>query len=137
MKSDNNLTPQDQELFDALKAGAVILVNEITGEYEAMAHDDLPLELRECIRVSRAVTRIPRVGAVLDKSTPEARAIMDEYVEHRASCPDCIETDANSTLMDAESWREEGNKVIAAQLEADAAELLLKAARIRAAREPR
>ena len=46
---------------------------------------------------------------------------------------DCIEADADSTLMDAESWREEGNEVTAAELEAEAAKLRLRAAKIRAA----
>jgi hypothetical protein len=140
MKSDNNLTPQEQELFDALKAGAVILVDQITGEHKVAAHDDLPPDMRACIRVSRALKQIPYkadLPGVYDTSTPQARAIMDEYVERRSSCPDCIEAAADSTLMDAESRREEGNEVIAAELEADAAGLRLKAARIRTAGESR
>jgi len=74
-------------------------VNEITGDYEAMAHDDLPLEMRECIRVSRAVERIPRVGAVLDMSTPEAQAAMEAYTTHRAECPT-----ASKPTRTARSW---------------------------------
>ena len=133
MKIDNHLTPQEQELFEALKAGAVIRANEITGECEVMAHDDLPLHIRECIRVSRAVERIPRVGAVLDMSTAEAHADMEAYTTHYAECPYCIEADVDSMLIDAESRREEGNEVTAAKLEAEAAELRLRVVKIRAA----
>jgi hypothetical protein len=128
-------TMTEQELLEALKAGAVILVNQITGEHRVAAHDDLPADMRECIRVSRAVERIPRNNmGVLDTSTSEAQAILKEERQHRAKCPDCIEADADATLMDAESWREEGNETNARELEAEAEQLQLKAARMRTAR---
>ena len=139
------------ELFEAMKHGAVVFVNESTGESKIVAHDDLPPDMRECIRVARALKRIPyRPGepGVYDTSTPEARAIMDEYHEHRDTCPDCIDADADNTLMDAAWWREEADhdpapypdgtrrtpKQCAAELEAEAAELRAKAAKIRADR---
>ena len=138
----------EQELMEALKAGAVVFVNETTGEHKVVAHDDLPADMRECIRVSRAVDRIPRRNAVLDMSTPEARAIWNEYVDHKDTCPSCIEADADSTLMDAAWWREEADhdpapypdgtrrtpEQCATELEAEAAELRAKAAKLRAAR---
>jgi hypothetical protein len=141
----------EQELLDALKAGAVIFVNQTTGELKVVAHDDLPPDARECIRVSRALKRIPYkpdLPGALDMSTPEAKAIMDEYVGHRSNCPDCIEADADSTLRDAAWWREEADHdpapypdgtrrtpvQCAVELEAEAAELRAKAAKIRAER---
>ena len=79
---------------------------------------------------------------------PEARAIMDEYVNHRATCPSCLESEADSCLMDATWWREEADRdpapypngtrrtpeQAAAELEAEAAGLRLEAAKIRDAR---
>ncbi len=129
-----NLTNED-ELIEALKHAAVIFIGP-DGAHLA-AHDDLPPDMRECIRISRAVGRIPTVGGLLDMRTPEAQAAMEAYTTHRAECPDCIEADADSMLMDAESWREEGNEATAAELEAEATELRLRAAEIRAARATR
>jgi hypothetical protein len=124
----------EQELLEALKAGAVILVNKTTGEHKVAAHDDLPPDMRECIRVSRTVDRIPRNNmGVLDTSTSEAQTILTEQRQHRAKCPDCIEALADSILMDAKSWREEGNETNAREFETEAEQLRLKAAKIRAA----
>jgi hypothetical protein len=138
-----------QELLEPLKAGAVIFVNQTTGELKVVAQDDLPPDMRECIRVSRAVDRIPRNNkGMLDTSTSEAQAILKENRQHRAKCPDCIEADADSTLMDAMWWREEADhdptpyqdgtrrtpEQCAAELEAEAAELRAEAAKIRAER---
>jgi hypothetical protein len=67
MKETFNLTNED-ELIEALKQGAVVIIGP--NGAQLAAHDDLPPEMRECIRISRAVERIPRVGALLDMSAP-------------------------------------------------------------------
>ena len=46
--------PED-ELIEALKRGAVVFVNESTGEAQIQAHDDVSPEMRECIRFERAL----------------------------------------------------------------------------------
>jgi hypothetical protein len=135
MTHDNDLTPEEQELFEALKAGAVMRVNEETGESAPMAHDDLPADMRECIRINRAATTCPTDGRGVYIKSPEASALFEARAVHRATCPMCLDADADSTLMDAESWREEGNEVTAAELDTEAAELRLRAAKLRAERE--
>jgi hypothetical protein len=140
-----NLRNED-ELIEALKHGAVVIIGPDGAQLAA--HDDLPADMRECIRINRAVDRIPRRNAVLDTSTPEAKAIWNAMVDHRAECPSCLESEADSCLMDAAWWREEATREpaprdgqpvsreqIALELEAEAAELNAKAARIRAAQE--
>lgn len=147
MSHDQDLTPEEQELFEALKRGAVVFVNTTTGETEIRAHDDLPPDMRECIRINRATKRIPCVGGVYQK-TSESEAIWNARAEHRAECPSCLETDAYSTLMDATWWREEADhdpapypdgtrrtpEQAAVELEAEAGELRLRAAKIREGR---
>ena len=140
MEETFDLTNED-ELIDALKDGAVVIIGPDGAQLAA--HDDLPPDVRECIRISRAVERIPTVGGVLDMSTPEAQAARAAYTTHRGQCPYCLEADADSCLRDAAWWREEATREpaprdgqpvsreqVALELEAEAAELNAKAARI-------
>jgi len=136
----------DDEVIEALIHGAAVIIGP-DGAHLA-AHDDLPPDMRECIRNSRAVERIPTVGGVLDTSTPEAQTIWQERQQHRAECPSCLKAEADSCLMDAAWWREEATEEpasrdgqpvsreqVALELEAEAAELNAKAARIMAAQK--
>jgi hypothetical protein len=123
-------------------------VNEETGESEPMAHDDLDAEWRECIRISRKSKKMFAGRASYIPTTPEELAFKKEEAQHYDTCPSCIETEAESCLMDAAWWREEADhdpapypdgtrrspEQAAAELEADAAELFAEAARIRAER---
>jgi hypothetical protein len=106
-------SPMDeQEMLDALMRGAVLFVDPATGESEIEAVDDVPPKVRECIRASRK-----RDWA------------------HQSQCPDCLEDEAQAVLMDAASHREDGNEATTLELEAEAAELLKRAARLRQVKE--
>jgi hypothetical protein len=48
-----------------------------------------------------------------------------------STCPDCLECEAETTLLDAASHREDGNELIARELEAEAAQLRSRAVKIR------
>jgi hypothetical protein len=104
MNHHDDLTPQEQELFEMLKAGAVMKVNEETGESEPMAFDDVPVEWRECIRISRKSTAMFAGRASYKPTTPEELAFQVEQRQHRANCPSCIESGADSAIMDADWW---------------------------------
>jgi hypothetical protein len=64
--------------------------------------------VRECIRASRTHDR-----------------------KHQQQCPDCLESEAENILMNAASHREDGNEAIALELEAEAGEVLKRAAQLR------
>jgi hypothetical protein len=104
MNHHDDLTPQEQELFEMLKAGAVMKVNIETGESEPMAHDDLDAEWRECIRIERKSEAMFAGRASYKPTTPEELAFEKEQAEHYADCPSCIESGADSALMDADWW---------------------------------
>src|SRR4030095_1858181 len=116
---NDDLSPEQQDIFDALKAGAVAKMNndgELVGYY---SHDDLPADMRECIRVARAYERalkqvphVPGMPGVRDMSIPEAQAIepiRDEYYKHKNTCPSCIESRGDNALMDADWWATEAD----------------------------
>jgi hypothetical protein len=136
------------ELIEAMKRGAVVFVNESTGETKIVAHDDLPPDMRECIRISRKSTQMFAGRASYIPTTPDELAFQEEQRQHYATCPSCMESEADSCLMDAAGWREEADhdpapypdgtrrtpEQCAAELEAEAAELRATAAKIRAER---
>jgi hypothetical protein len=98
----------EEEIIDALVRGAVLRFSD-SGDVTILSLDDLSAAERECFRASKEHDR-----------------------EHFSRCPDCLESEAEKTLMDAASHREDGNEAIALQLEAEAEELKIQAARIRA-----
>jgi DNA-binding helix-hairpin-helix protein with protein kinase domain len=98
----------EQEIVDALIRGALLHESAVTGEVHIVALDDMSADVRECFRASRAHDR-----------------------EHQRRCPDCLENEARPILMDAASHREDGNEADALALEAEAAELLNRAAGLR------
>jgi hypothetical protein len=85
-----------------------------------------------------------------DDMSPSLRACFRSRPgdEHRQTCPDCIENDAENTLRDAMWWRYEADEdpapypdgtyrspeQAAQEIEAEAIELRLRAAKIREAR---
>jgi hypothetical protein len=70
-------------------AGAVMRVNEATGEAEPMAHDDLDAETRECIRISRKSKQMFAGRASYLPTTPEELAFQEEKRQHHATCLIC------------------------------------------------
>src|SRR5215471_10173090 len=98
----------EQEVHEALKAGAVIFADEITGEHKVAVHYDLPPDMLE--------------------------AILKEGYKHYDNCPDCIEADAYTMLIDAAWWWEEGNEEIAYELQGEAEHMQQQAGKMRAAR---
>jgi hypothetical protein len=136
------------ELCEAMKRGAVVFVNKSTGETKILAHDDLPFDVRECIRISRKSTQMFAGRASYIPTTPDELAFQEEERQHHATCPSCMESAAEYHLMDAAWWRDEADRdpapypdgtrrtpeQCAAELEAEAAELRAEAAKIRAAR---
>ena len=103
-----------EEFFEAVKQGAIRFVPE-SGDLDdakIIANDDLSVSARTCFRAS--------------KSREKAS------FAHRRHCPDCLEDEAESILLDADSHRDEGNEDIATALAVDAAELRLRAANARA-----
>jgi hypothetical protein len=100
----------EEEILEALRNGAVLNISE-SGEVKIQTLDDLSPEVRECYRASRA-----------------------HDMAHRRQCPDCLESEAENTLMDAASHREDGNEAIALELEVEAAETRLHAATLRKSR---
>jgi hypothetical protein len=97
----------EKEVMEALIAGAVIHVSD-SGEVGVVTLDDLPPNVRECYWASRQHDRA-----------------------HQAACPNCLESKAEATLMDAASHREDGNEAIALELEAEADRLRSRAANLR------
>jgi hypothetical protein len=81
MDKDERFEESIQELLDALMKGAIATFSD-SGEIKLAHLDDLPPRVRECMRAS---------------------------VEHRRQCPDCLEDEAQSVQMDADSHREDGN----------------------------
>jgi hypothetical protein len=104
----------EEEIFEALKQGAILFVPDSgdLGDAKIIAIDDLSASARACFRASKYGD--------------------EEFFEHRRQCPDCLEDEAESILLDAASHRDEGNEDIARTLEVDTAELRLRAAKARA-----
>jgi hypothetical protein len=100
----------EKEIMEALRNGAVLNISD-SGEVKIQALDDLPSNVRECYRASRA-----------------------NDVTHRRQCPDCLESVAEHILMDAASHREDGNEATALELEVEAAQTCLRAATLRKSR---
>jgi hypothetical protein len=98
----------EQEIIDALIKGAILHIDAITGDVRIDPMDDVSPDVRECIRASRTRDR-----------------------KHQQQCPDCLESEAENTMMDAASHREDGNEAIALELEAEAGEVLQRAAQLR------
>jgi hypothetical protein len=96
-----------EEILHALRNGAVLNISD-SGEVQIQAPDDLPPGLRECYRASKEHDR-----------------------DHQRACPDCLDDEAKSVLLDADSHRQDGNEEIALELEAEAAEIRLRAAALR------
>jgi hypothetical protein len=97
----------EEEMIDALVKGAVLMVSD-SGDVKVVALDDLPPAVRECFRASR-----------------------EHDWDHQGACPDCLEDEAATILMDAASHREDGNEATALELEAEAEALRIEAATIR------
>jgi len=97
----------DEEILEALRNGAVLNTSD-AGEVQIQALDDLPPEVRERLRASKEHDR-----------------------DHQWACPSCLEDEAENVLMDAASHRQDGNEGIALELEVEAAEIRLHAARLR------
>jgi hypothetical protein len=97
----------EEEMIDALMKGAILTVSD-SGEVKIRALDDLPPMVRECYRASKEHDRA-----------------------HFWKCPDCLESEAENTLLDAASHREDGNEATALELEADAENLRILAATVR------
>ena len=95
------------EILDALIKGAVVRISE-AGDARIVAEDDLSPAVRECFRASKT-----------------------HDWEHKWQCPNCLENEADDVLMDADSHREDGNVEDAQALEAEAADLRLRAEKIR------
>ena len=99
--------------------------NNLPPGWKFITADDMPPSVRACFLASRKHDQV-----------------------HKRACPDCLEDEASSTLMDAAWWREEADhdpapypdgtrrtpEQCAAELEAEAAVLLRRAAVIRAER---
>jgi hypothetical protein len=102
----------EEEIFEELKQGAILFVPDSgdLDEAKIVANDDLPVSARACFRASKL---------------HEERSF-----ERRCQCPNCLENEAESILLDADSNRGEGNADIARKLKVDAAELRLGAARV-------
>src|SRR5437588_1170136 len=98
----------EEEMLNALVNGAILHVSDY-GEAEIMPLDDIPEEMRECIRASKAHEQA-----------------------HFEQCPDCLEDEARSCLMDAAFQLENGNEANVLALEADAVDFQTQAAKIRA-----
>lgn len=98
----------EQEILDALIKGAILHIDAISGEARIDPMDDLSPEVRECFTASRTHDR-----------------------KHQRQCPGCLESEAGSILMDAASHREDGNEAIAHDFEAEAGEVLKRAAQLR------
>ena len=100
----------DQKIIEALIKGAVVTVS-IDRHANVTAYDDLPPNIRDCLRASR------EGGAV-----------------HRENCPECLDDEADNILMDAASHRMDGHEITAMELEAEAQELRRVAAQKRFAK---
>jgi hypothetical protein len=99
--------------------------NNLPPGWKFITPDDMPPSMRACFLASRKHDQ-----------------------EHMRACPDCLEDEASDTLMDAAWWREEADhdpapypdgtrrtpEQCAAELEAEAEQLRLKAAKLRAER---
>jgi hypothetical protein len=109
MDKDQRLDAGSQEIVDALRNGAVVTFSH-SGDVTIGTMDDLSPSARECYRAS-----------------------MEHDLGHQAQCADCLEDEIYNILMNAESHRADGNVEDADILEVEAAELRLRAARIRAA----
>jgi hypothetical protein len=77
------------ELLKAMKRGAVVFVNESTGETKIVAHGGLP-PMRECIRISRKSTQMFAGRASYIPTTPDELAFQEEERQHYATCPSCM-----------------------------------------------
>ena len=87
--------------------------DEFLQDFVLLPPDDLSPRTRECFLASRKGDR-----------------------RHKENCPDCLEDEARVTLMDAASHRLDGNEEDALVLEAEAAQLRSKAAKLRDAAIP-
>jgi hypothetical protein len=97
----------EEEILEALLKGAILNVSD-SGDVQIQTLDDLPPAVRECFRASKEHDR-----------------------DHQRACPDCLDNEADNTLMDAASHRQDGNEEIALELEAEAAEIGFHAATLR------
>jgi hypothetical protein len=77
-------------------------------EFVEVPPDDLSPQVRECFR-----------------------AIAKGDRQHMENCPDCLEDEARTTLMDAASHRLDGNEEDALALEEEAKQLRARAAKLR------
>jgi hypothetical protein len=110
MTNDNNdPTPEEQELFDALKAGAVAKMNNAGELVGYISHDDLDAETRECIRIARKSQQMFAGRVSYKPTTPEELAFQKEQRQHHATCPSCIECRGDSAIMDADWWATEAD----------------------------
>jgi hypothetical protein len=109
MDTSERLDERNQEIVDALKAGAVVTFSH-SGDVTIGTVDDFSPSARECYRAS-----------------------MEHDLGHQAQCADRLEDEIYNTLMDAESHRADGHVQDANILEVEAAELRLRAARLTAA----
>jgi hypothetical protein len=97
----------EEERLAALRKGAVLNISD-SDEVQTQTLDALPPNVRECYRASR-----------------------EHDLDHQRRCPDCLEDEAANVLMDAASHREDGNEVIASELESEAEQIRLRAATLR------
>jgi len=97
----------EDEILAALINGAIVSIGS-DGVSSIVALDDLSPQVRECVRASR-----------------------EHDYKHQQECPDCLENEAENTLRDAASHREDGHEATAQELEAEVEHIRLKAARIR------
>jgi len=101
------LNPQERELVQILRDGAIAQATE-AGIVTIISVDDLPPEVRECIRAARA-----------------------RDLAHEQECPSCLELEADRMLMDADLYEARGHSKAALALTVQATELYAKAARLR------
>jgi len=99
----------EEEIFEALIKGAVVIMKDDGSEASISALDDLPPSVRECFRASQ-----------------------EHDYKHQNNCADCLESRAENSLFQAGICREEGDEAPALMCESDAAKDLAKAAQIRA-----
>lgn len=104
----------EEEIVEALKQGAILFVPDSgdLGDAKIIPNDDLSVSARARFRASRFRD--------------------EESFEHRRQCPDSLEGEAESILLDTASHRDEGNAGIVSTLEVDGAELRLRATKARA-----
>src|SRR5216684_5884762 len=92
-----------EDILDALIKGAVVRISS-SGDAQVEAMDDLTPAMRECLRASGT-----------------------HDWEHKRQCPDCLESEADNVVMDADSHRADRNVEDAQALEIEAADLRLAA----------